>query len=76
MSQIHQIVRVNVPTSELLAMSVNIVTSQILLIKEYNNSVISMAHHCASQTEGYVFPLARVDVNHTVADTIVSNLFV
>lgn len=70
-SQVYQVVRVDISTFEVLTVAIDVVAVEVLVIEENYHFVVCVADYCASDTEGNELSLGRVDVHHTVTYSIV-----
>lgn len=71
-SEVDQVVWVDATALQVVAVTVDVVSTQVLIIKKNDDLVIGVAHNCSSQAEGDVLTSGRVYVDNSVTHTIVA----
>jgi hypothetical protein len=69
--QIDDVVRIQVGALKVLAVVENVATTEELLIKEHYHTVVSVAHDGSTQTEGDIFSLGRIHIDHSVSHIVI-----
>lgn len=73
-AHVQKMVWIHLGSPVLLAVTMNIVSVQELLVKHHDARCFRLAHHCASRSEGDELPLSGVEVQDPVADFEVRDL--
>jgi len=69
--EVDEVVRVHISTRVVLTVAHDVVTSQKLLIKEDDNSVVGMSDDGAAKSKRNVFSSCRIDVDHTISHFVI-----